>query len=211
MNNFRLGLFDIFGYTIPGFCYLVLISLSINLYSLNQILNLISSLTTVQFFACFFVSFLIGFFFDGFALKYVTVVMDKINKGKLKDRVLDNFRVENPNARIDNYYFAFIYAFADIVSQNTREKADSLIALSNMSRNLSLGFLVYAMISLFHGLIYLCKTNWLLLSIKIILAIIISYTFLSYADRLKFISHSHLLNAYFIILKKNEIIKKAKS
>lgn len=139
MNNFRLGVFEVFSYITPGLFYMLLIPLSMNILGKSRLINDIFINKDIPFysiFALFFVAYLIGFLFDWFAYKYYQLIFGKSHKNK----VIKHFNNENPDSKITDYNFGYIYAYAEVHCPNSREKADQFSALSNMSRNLSFCF-----------------------------------------------------------------------
>jgi len=200
MNSIRLGVYDIFSFIIPGIVYIILISFSLNLVTPEQFMNTIFSLSVYSLLGCFFLAYLVGFAFENLATKYCNSII-RIIKGKLKSRLIEEFNENHPDAKIKDYIFSFIYAFADIYSPASREKADNFSALSKMSRNLSLGFLLFIPLTLIYSFLHFNQISWLLSIFKIVAAILISLIFLFHADRYDANSHRHLLNTYYIVSK----------
>ena len=93
-------------------------------------------------------------------------------KGNFQNRVIENFKKENPDAKIDEYRFPYMYAFADVYSPISREKADNFSALAKMARNLSFGFLIFAILTIIYNFIHFSQVDWLIMPLKIIIAII---------------------------------------
>lgn len=208
MNNFRLGVFDLFSYIVPGLFYIILVALSLNILNMDQLIKGISSISFFSFLAFLLAGYLIGFAFDGIASKYYKITI-RIIRGELEIRVLEHFKKENPDSKIDEYNFGFIYAFADVYSPDSREKADQFSALANMSRNLSLCFLCYAIITLADSLFHISTLNWIFVPLRLIGAVFVSYIFLSHADRFRSWSHIHLLYSYYIVSEGSRRIKKS--
>ena len=136
MNKIRLGVFDVFSYIIPGIFYSFVFLSSLNIFPTNEIIRYISSASVNLFFTYLLVAYIIGFVFDWFASKYFKIIYEKSEKRK----VIEHFKNENPDSNISNYYFGFIYAFAEVNCPNNRNKADHFSSLRNMSRNLSFCF-----------------------------------------------------------------------
>jgi len=209
MNSFRLGVFDIFAYIIPGIVYIVLISLSINLITFEELINKTESLSIYSMLAYFFVAYLIGFALENIAAKYCSIINDLL-KGKLKNRIIEKFNKNNPDAEIDDYNFDFLYAFTDIYSSVSRDKSDNFSALAKMSRNLSLVFFLFMIFTLLFNLINFSQIDWFVLPLKFIIGITISVIFLYHADRYQRYSLEHLLNTYYIISKNIDKIESSK-
>ena len=104
MNSFRLGVFDIFAYIIPGIVYLILISLALNIITPEQFTNKISSLTIYSMLGYFFLAYLLGFAFETIASKYCNFFI-RLIKGNFKNRVIERFNSDNPETKLKDYNF----------------------------------------------------------------------------------------------------------
>jgi len=198
MNNFRLGVFDIFGYIVPGLFHIVLAILALNIVDLEQLNKTISALSIYSVLTYSFLAYVIGFTTDAIAAPYLPFFMERI-RGSLKDKVLQTFKEENPDSIIEKYHFGFIYAFADVKAPNTRAKADIFSAMSSMARNISLAFLLYGVLSIGYAIANYGKTIWLHAIAKLLIAVIISILLLYRAYSFRSWSHGHLLNVYSIL------------
>lgn len=202
-EKFRLTVFDIFGYTIPGFFYLIIIILSTNYINPLQLINKISVISFNSILFYFWLSYLIGFCFDEISVKFITF-FSTVFFGNFNDRILNQFKMSNPNSNdknILNYNFFHIYSFIDIRATHTREKIDSLSALSNMTRNLSFGSFLFALLTLCSSILNIGKVQWWEVTIKFLIAIFFSYFLILRSNRFRKYSHLHLLNSYLILSK----------
>ena len=195
MDNLRLTVFDIFSYTVPGLCYLILISLGLGKTNTSELVNIISGLSIYSFFAYCFIAYLLGFTLDTVA-GGITVKIIEVIRGKLKERVLSNFLRENPDSKITEYHFSKIYSFADIKEEKSREKADQYSAMSGLARNLSLAFLIYALITFCHALVYSEDHQWKVFLFKFVVGITVSAILMWKSDTFRQWSHGHLLTIY---------------
>jgi len=209
MNSIRLGVFDIFAYIVPGIVYIVLISLALNFITPEQLINEILSLSLYSLLGYFFLGYLISFALENISSRYFYFTVELI-KGNSQSRVIEKFKKENPDAKINEYRYPYTYAFVDVYSPISREKADNFSALAKMARNLSFGFLIFAILTILFSFIHFSQVNWLRMLLKVLIALIISIIFSFNADRYNLYFHIYLLNTYHIISKNADKIESPK-
>jgi len=208
MNQIRLGLFDIFGYLIPGVAHLILISLALGFIgSIPQLIMIIYALSLNAVLAYAFLGYVIGFIFEGIAIRYVSIILDNI-LGRLNDRVIKQFRSFHPESKIKSYDINMIYAYSDVNLSTSLEKADTFFAMGSLARNLSFAFLVFAILTIVRAIIQWNITNWFYVCLAAPSAIVLSVYLVFQADRFRKSSHIHLLNTYYVITEKGENMKR---
>ena len=195
MDSLRLTVFDIFSYTVPGLCYIILIFLGLDKTNISELNKIISGLSIYSFFAYCFIAYLIGFTLDTVAGGLITKIVE-VFKGNLKERVLSDFLRENPESKITGYHFSKIYSFADIKKEKARDKADQYSAMSGLARNLSLAFLIYTLLTFCHFLFCVENHQWKLFILKIFFGITTSTILMLKSDTFRRWSHGHLLTIY---------------
>jgi hypothetical protein len=199
MSQIRLGLFDLFGYIIPGIAQMILVGLALNLINLAQLQALLAALTLESSIAYIFLGYVIGFVTEGMAVFYVANILDRV-RGKLNERVLTRFKKFHPETKIKNYDINFIYAFADVNSPKSVEKADTFFAMGSLARNLSFSFLLFGIISLVRNIVV---GNVIWSYIVSIASLLFSLYLVFQADKFRDSSHKHLLNIYYIVSEVN--------
>jgi hypothetical protein len=201
MSQLKLGLFDFFSYIIPGVTHIVLMGLALDFVHMAQLQALITSLTWESSIAYIIVGYVIGFIAEGMAIRYVAVILDRV-RGKLNDRVLATLRNAHPETNIRSYDFNFIYAFAELNSPQSVEKADSFFAMGSLARNLSFAFLLFGVVTFVRNLMIGNTFIWAY-GVSII-SILLSLYLVFQADNFRSRSHRHLLNIYYVASQVNK-------
>ncbi|KAA3612644.1 MAG: hypothetical protein DWQ05_18515 [Calditrichaeota bacterium] len=203
MKNFRFGAFEIFGYLVPGLMYWALILLAINRFSLASLFEKVSTFNFYNILAIFFFAHLTTLSLETVAGRFQKFTIKMIKRSTRQKRVIDIFKNENPEAKsdpkIDDYKFGFLYTFAEVCSPQTREKADTFSAMGNMAINLGFGLFLFAVINTFYWFLNFDFTLWPIMIFEFISSLLFSIILLLRAEDFKSYSHSHLLNAYYII------------
>ena len=202
MNNIRLTVFDIFSYTVPGFCYIILFAFGLEKIDLNSFVETTSKLSIYTILAYSLLSYIIGFIFDVFADKIIIKLIDLL-QGDLKERVLSEFNRENPQFALTEYHFSKLYSSIDVQVSKAREKVDQYSAMSGLARNLSLAFLTFTFTSISFTIIHFYNIQWSLFIIKILTGFAISLVLMLQTDTFRRWSHYHLLCDFYIVKKTN--------
>ncbi len=208
MSQIRLGLFDLFGYIIPGIVIIIFMGLALNVVDIAQLQALVSGLTLVSSIAYIFLGYVVGFITEGLAIRYVSLILDRV-RGDLGNRVFIKFSEIHPDAKLKNFDINYIYSFVAVNSPGSIEKADTFFALGSLARNLSFAFLLFGATSLVRYIILGNTILWLY-GISI-LALLLSIYLVFQADNFRGRSHRHLLNIYYVINEASIKSKEGKS
>ncbi len=191
-------MFDVFSYLIPGFCYVLLIMWATGEIQPAQMPSATESLTLYSILIYSFICYMIGFISDAISSLFIVKIMDSI-RGDLRKRVSEKFKGLMDEENSETYHFSWIYAFADVKAPQAREKADQFSAMSGLSRNLSLAFFTFAIVTIAVEIFGLHRVGVLALASETIGALVISSILMFRADTFRRWSHSHLLNVHKLL------------
>lgn len=197
MQFIRLGVFDFFGRIIPSVFCLAIILLSTNYQNFEQSLNRISSLSISSLIIFIIFLYIFGFVLDTIGSYYQSFI-GKLLFADVKTKVLDKFKKENPDLKIEKYNIQFLDSYNEINSPRINEREDSFRAMGLMSRNLSLSIIIYALITIVYGVLYFENNNVFLIIIKVLSSFLLSYLLLSRAIQIRQSGDEYLLYSYYI-------------
>ena len=197
MQFIRLGVFDFFGRIIPGVFCLTLILLSTNYQNFEQLLHRISSLSISSLIIFIIFLYIFGFVLDTIGSYYQSFI-GKLLFGDVKTKVIEKFKKENPDLKIEGYNIQFLDSHTEINSPRINEREDSFRAMGLMSRNLSLSIIIYALIAIVNGILNFENNNLFLIIIKVLSSFFLSYLLLLRSIQIRQSGDEYLLYSYYI-------------
>jgi len=173
--SISIGVYDFFAYTIPGIIYLYVVNEFLHLLKLPYIaINEISNITQVILIAV--VAYILGIIFETFAFYYFKILYHK-DKHR-KEEALDDFNFQYKDIKhnlsaneVSLYWNAIQHKNPQITDMINRTMAQSI-----MLRNISLGFLMLAILYIFLFVLNGFLANY-------ILVVLISFVFSLLAAR----------------------------